>query len=120
MKSSRLLTLATLMLFAFSLASWAKTKDSADVTLPQAVEISGTHLAPGSYHLLWTGSGPNVKVSFLQGRKQVVTAPATLEQHKDPYSGTALVTKAAPSGAPQLAGIMLRDVTLHFRSASSK
>ena len=120
MKSSRLLTLATLMLFALSLASWAKTKDSADVTLWQSVELAGTQLAPGSYHMLWTGSGPNVKVSFLQGRKELVTAPATLERHKDPYSDTAVVTKSRPSGAPRLASVMLEDVTLRFQPALAK
>ena len=120
MKSSRLLTLATLMLFALSLTAWAKTKDSAYVTLWQPVKLAGTQLAPGYYHVLWTGNSPNVTVTFLKDGKKMVTAPAKLEMQEDPYQSTAVDMKTQAKGTPLLAGIMLKHVTLRFQPASGK
>ncbi len=68
-----------------SIAAFARTKNTAKITLPELARIAGKQLAPGDYTLRWTGSAPNVNVTFLQDNKQVASAPATLLT-KSPYT----------------------------------
>ena len=68
-----LVTMVFLPAFAF-----AGPRNSANIELDQPVTIAGTQLAPGQYKLIWEGNGPNVNVSFVEGKKTVATAPAKL------------------------------------------
>ena len=56
----------------------AGAKDSANVELDQPVKVAGTQLASGQYKVTWEGSGPNVTVSFAEGKKTIATVPARL------------------------------------------
>ena len=42
----------------------------------EAVEVNGQQLPAGDYQLRWEGSGPNVELSFMQGKKEVAKTPA--------------------------------------------
>jgi len=46
--------------------------------LGNTVTVAGKQLPAGDYSVKWEGSGSNVQVSFLQGKKVVATAPARL------------------------------------------
>ena len=46
--------------------------------LSNAVTVAGKQLPAGDYSVKWEGTGSNVQVSFLQGKKVVATAPARL------------------------------------------
>jgi len=39
-------------------------------------EVNGQQLAPGEYQLRWDGTGSNVEVSFMQGKKEIAKTSA--------------------------------------------
>ena len=75
-----------LMLMA-PVALLAAPKDSANVTFTQTVNINGTAVPPGDYHVVWQGTGPSMEATILQGKKVVASAPATLVNTKSAYDG---------------------------------
>ncbi|MFZ1136268.1 MAG: hypothetical protein WAN69_15060 [Candidatus Korobacteraceae bacterium] len=75
-----------LMLMA-PVALLAAPKDSANVTFTQTVNINGTAVPPGDYHVVWQGTAPSMEATILQGKKVVASAPATLVNTKSAYDG---------------------------------
>ncbi len=71
---SKSLLLGTALLLSTS--AFAANKGSLQV--PDPVTVGGKQLAPGDYALQWDGSGPNIELNILQGRKVVATVPARL------------------------------------------
>ncbi|MFZ0798650.1 MAG: hypothetical protein WCA13_03010 [Terriglobales bacterium] len=61
---------------AVLLASSAFASNKGSLQVREAVEVSGQQLAPGDYQLRWDGTGSNVEVSFMQGKKEVAKASA--------------------------------------------
>ena len=70
--------LSTLALIA-SVNALARDKNQRSVHIPDAVQVGTVHLQSGTYRVEWTGTGPTVQVSFLQGKNTVATVPATLK-----------------------------------------
>ncbi len=93
------LTLALML----AVSAFAGTKgNSASFDLSNAVQISGNHLAPGSYRLKWEGSGPDVQVQFTQGNRVLATAPAKLVDVDSKFDNTSAVTQSDGQGARSL------------------
>jgi hypothetical protein len=63
---------------AVLLASSAFASNKGSVQVREAVEINGQQLAPGDYQLRWDGTGSNVEVSFMKGKKEVAKVPAKI------------------------------------------
>jgi hypothetical protein len=63
---------------AVLLASSAFASSKGTVQVSEPFQVNGQTLAAGKYQLQWDGTGPNVEVSFLQGKKEVAKAPAKL------------------------------------------
>ena len=61
---------------AVLLASSAFASNKGSLQVREAVEVNGQQLAPGDYQLRWDGTGANVEVSFMQGKKEVAKASA--------------------------------------------
>jgi len=61
---------------AVLLASSAFASNKGSLEVGEPFEVSGQQLAPGEYQLRWDGTGSNVEVSFMQGRKEVAKASA--------------------------------------------
>jgi hypothetical protein len=61
---------------AVLLASSAFASNKGSLKVRETFEVAGQQLAPGEYQLRWDGSGSNVEVSFMQGRKEVAKASA--------------------------------------------
>jgi len=61
---------------AVLLASSAFASNKGSLQVGEPFEVSGQQLAPGEYQLRWDGTGSNVEVSFMQGRKEVAKASA--------------------------------------------
>ncbi len=61
---------------AVLLASSAFASNKGSLQVREPVEVNGQQLAPGDYQLRWDGTGPNVEVSFMQGKKEVAKASA--------------------------------------------
>jgi hypothetical protein len=63
---------------AVLLASSAFASNKGSLQVREAVEVNGQQLAPGDYQLRWDGTGSNVEVSFMQGKKEVAKASAKI------------------------------------------
>jgi hypothetical protein len=111
MKSRSLLVAAIALT---PILAFAKTKDSANVELDQRVEVAGTQLAPGQYKVAWEGTGPNVTVSFAEGKKTIATAPAKLVGNS--LNEQAVETTTAADHITVLRAIDLKNVTLQFEN----
>ncbi|MFZ0197758.1 MAG: hypothetical protein WB523_01595 [Candidatus Sulfotelmatobacter sp.] len=90
---------------AILLASTAFAATKAHLQLTDSVLVNGTKLKPGDYKIQWDGSGPNVELNILQGKKVVATVPAHVVELQTAASSDAAVTHQNPSGPNTLAGV---------------
>jgi hypothetical protein len=105
-----LVTMVFLPAFAF-----AGPRNSANIELDQPVTIAGTQLVPGQYKLIWEGNGPNVNVSFVEGKKTVATAPAKLMSN--PTNEEAIETATQTDNTQILRAVDLKSVAIRFEDA---
>ncbi len=61
---------------AVLLATSAFASNKGSLQVREAVEVNGQQLAPGDYQVRWNGTGSNVEVSFMQGKKEVAKTSA--------------------------------------------
>jgi hypothetical protein len=61
---------------AVLLASSAFASNKGTVELRESLEVNGQQLTPGEYQVRWDGTGANVEVSFMQGKKELAKASA--------------------------------------------
>jgi hypothetical protein len=61
---------------ALMLATTAFASNRGSIELQEPVTVGSQQLPAGDYQVKWEGSGPNVEVSILKGKKVVVTSPA--------------------------------------------
>jgi hypothetical protein len=69
------------------------------------VTISGKTLPAGDYSVNWNGSGQNVQMNIMKGKKVVATAPATLVDLSQAPSFDAAVIKDNSDGTKSLAEV---------------
>jgi hypothetical protein len=112
MKSNSLFVVAIALLTP-SLA-FGGTKNAANFELDQSVTVSGTQLAPGQYKLTWEGNGPDVTVSFAEGKKTIATAHAKLVSSRN--NEDAIDTSTAADNKTVLNAIDLKNITLQFEN----
>ncbi|HWO01890.1 MAG TPA: hypothetical protein VNS63_21740 [Blastocatellia bacterium] len=111
--------LILLLLFSsMSLTSLAAAKTSESVTLIEPVKVGATQLQPGRYKVIWDGSGPEVQVTFINGKKTIATAPAKLVNQESPYDG-AVETKTSDDNSKLLHGISWKKRALIFDQSDS-
>lgn len=72
------LTKAVVLGLAVLLATSAFASNKGSLQVREAVEVNGQQLAPGAYQVRWEGTGSNVEVSFMQGKKEVAKTNAKL------------------------------------------
>ena len=101
-----LVLLFVALLASLTFASRTKTT----IILIEPVLVGSVTLQPGEYTVTWTGAGPEVQVSFSQGKNTIVTLPAKLEPgHNEP----SVTTNDLGSGRV-LVEIDCKDTTLLF------
>jgi hypothetical protein len=61
---------------AVLLASSAFASNKAVLQVAEPFQVNGQQLAAGDYQVRWDGTGSNVEVSFMQGKKEVAKASA--------------------------------------------
>jgi hypothetical protein len=93
---------------AVLLASSAFASNKGTLRVHEALEVNGQQLAAGEYQLRWDGTGSNVEVSFMQGKKEVAKTSAkvvALDKASDNdaaivdhSSGKAIVTEVRFAG----------------------
>jgi len=61
---------------AVLLATSAFASNKGSLQVAESFEVNGQQLAPGNYQLRWDGTGLNVEVTFMQGKKEVAKTAA--------------------------------------------
>jgi len=77
MKLNRLAKTVVLGL-AVLLASSAFATNKGSLQVSEPFQVNGQQLAAGDYQLRWDGTGTNVEVSIMQGKKEVAKTSATV------------------------------------------
>jgi len=67
---------AVVLGLALLVATGAFASNKASVHIDEAVEVNGQQLPAGDYQIRWEGSGSNVELSFMRGKKEVAKASA--------------------------------------------
>jgi hypothetical protein len=105
---------------AVLLASSALAATKASLQLSNPVTVNGTTLKAGDYKIQWEGDGPNVEVSFTQGKTVVAKAPARVVELETPAANDAAVTLKNDKGSNSLAGLRFqgKKIALELSAAS--
>lgn len=90
---------------ALLLASSAFAVTRGNLSLSHPATVNGTKLKAGDYRVEWEGSGPDVEVSFMQGKNVVAKVPAKLVDLESASQNDATVMKNNGDGSPTLAGV---------------
>jgi hypothetical protein len=90
---------------ALLLASSAFAGTKVSFLLSSPVTVNGTTLKPGDYKVQWEGTGPNVELSFLQGKNVVAKTPAHVVELQTPSPQDEALTIKNDSGPNSLAGL---------------
>ena len=77
---------------AVLLATSAFASNQGSLYVAQAVEVNGQTIPASGYKLTWEGTGPNVEVSFTQGKKVVTkTSAKVIELKQAPADNATIV-----------------------------
>jgi hypothetical protein len=93
---------------AVLLATSAFASNKGTLQVHETLEVNGQQLAVGEYQLRWDGTGSNVEVSFMQGKREIAKSSAKVvnldkasdydSSLVDHSSGKAIVTEVRFAG----------------------
>jgi len=117
-KISGLILLAASL--AFSVSALAETHIG-NLNLPVKAQLNGTQLEAGTYKVKWEGEGSSVQVSIMQGKKTVVSAPASVVDRGSAERSDAVVFASASDSQKNISEIRFggKKAALVFNSAGS-
>lgn len=90
---------------ALLLASSAFAANKANFTFNSPTTVNGTKLKAGDYKLEWDGTGSEVQVSFIQGKKVVAKVPAKLVDLNSNSQNDAAVVNSNSDGTTTLTAL---------------
>ena len=90
---------------ALLLASSAFAANRANFTFNSPTTVNGTKLKAGDYKLEWDGTGSEVQVSFIQGKKVVAKVPAKLVDLNSNSQNDAAVVNSNSDGTTTLTAL---------------
>jgi hypothetical protein len=100
----------TFILAFLPFAANAASKNSAHVVLDNNVTVGTTELPKGTYKVVWTGTDPNVQVTFTQGNF-TTTVPAHIVEGRNNIEAEMTNVK---DNKTFLTALELRNATLQF------
>jgi hypothetical protein len=99
---------------ALLLASSAFAGTKASLQLNNPVTVNGTTLKAGEYKVQWEGSGPNVELSIMQGKKVIAKVPAHMVDLSRPSANDAAIVKNNEDGSKSLNEVRLSGKKFAF------
>jgi hypothetical protein len=90
---------------ALFLASSAFAATTGHMELQNPTLVNGTQLKAGDYKLEWDGTGPDVEVSVMQGKKVVAKVPAKVVELKTKAQSNSAIVSNNTDGTSSLAGV---------------
>jgi hypothetical protein len=91
MKLNHLAKFAVLGL-AVLLATGAFASNKGTLSVEEAVQVNGQQLPAGDYQIRWEGSGSDVQLTFMRGKKEVAKTSAKVVEleHASPYDSAVI------------------------------
>ena len=71
------------VLLIFQIAVFAASEKSATVRFDQSVTVGSSTIRAGEYKVTWAEPGPDTKVMFTQGKKEIAIVPGMVESKTD-------------------------------------
>ncbi len=90
---------------ALLLASSAFAVTKGHLQLQSSTVVNGTQLKPGDYKLQWDGTGPDVELSIMQGKKVLAKVPAKVVELKTKAMQDSAIVDNNTDGTSSLAGV---------------
>jgi hypothetical protein len=81
------------------LATGAFASNKTTLHFDESVDVSGQQLPAGDYQVRWTGTGSNLELSFMQGKKEVAKTTAKMIDLDSPSQSDAAVIDHASGKA---------------------
>ena len=106
--------LFTFILAFLPFAANAATQNSAHIELDNNVTVGTTELPKGTYKVVWTGTDPNVQVTFTNGNLSK-TVPAHIVEGRNNIEAEMTDVKGDKTF---LNAIQLHDATLQFGNST--
>jgi len=107
MKLSKVSILLMGSAFVFSSGAFAGDANKGKLHLHDKTIVDGKPLNPGNYTVEWTGAGPTVQVTLLQGKQTVATFPAQLAEQPRPNHDDAYGSAPESDGSKRLTVIYI-------------
>jgi hypothetical protein len=104
---------------ALLLASSAFAATKGHLALQGPTTVNGTQLKAGEYNLQWEGTGPEVQVSILQGKKVLATVPAKVVELKAPSQNNSATISNNSDGTSSLAEVHFAGKTTALQLSQS-
>ena len=112
MKLRSIAILAAVLIMTVSMAmEWPKSKKTVNISKPTLV--GSVTLEAGDYTIDWSGTAPEVQVSFSREGKTIATVPATLEAAQN-REESLVTSEPQDSGSAMLLELNLKNSTLRF------
>lgn len=96
---------------ALLLASSAFAATKGHLALQSPTTVNGTQLKAGDYKLQWEGTGPEVQVSIIQGKKVLATVPAKIVELKTRALNDSATVSNNNDGTSSLAAVRFAGKT---------
>lgn len=90
---------------ALLLASSAFAVTKGHMQLQSATTVNGTQLKAGDYKLEWDGTGPDVEVSVMQGKKVLAKVPAKVVELQSKALQDSSTVSSNTDGTKSLASV---------------
>jgi hypothetical protein len=107
MKMSKVSIILVGAALVFSSGARAGEANKGKLHLSDAVVIEGKTVNPGVYIVQWTGSGPTVQVSLIQGKETIATFPAHVTEQPTANPTDAYGSSLEPNGSRALTSIYI-------------
>lgn len=104
-----------------SSSAFAGNSNKGSLRLDDKITVGGTAVNPGNYKVEWSGNGPEVQVSLLQGSRTVATFPAHVAEQATAPQSNAYGSQSEPNGDKALTAIYFsgKHFSLEVASASA-
>jgi hypothetical protein len=100
----------TFILASLPFAANAASRNTAHVVIDDTLTVGTTEVPKGTYKVAWTGTDPNVQVTFTNGKWSKTFAAHIVEERNDVEAQTTTVK----DNKTILTGLELHDATLVF------
>ena len=107
MKLSKVSMLLIGSALVFSSSAFAGDANKGKLHLLDKTIVDGKPLNPGNYNVEWTGTGPTVEVTLLQGKQTVATFPAHITEQPIPSRDDAYGSAPESDGSRRLTVIYI-------------